>query len=641
MRRTRPLPRTPARVPAPGHPRSRRIPRLATALALALLIVPAASLAQAAQRQGRWVGVTIRSPRHVLRLRAGEVVRFPVRVFAWHGYRGPLALRIVGLPRGADARLRPRAVRPTHRATVIVRTSRATRAGTYRIAVIADAATFHGVRLRPGSPRIRPRSQLSLRFSVLARPDANGERRGQDPSTSSPPAATGSTTATTSDPPPSTTASPPATTTTTATQSGPGDPASVPSHVPTWAYDDGCNGGSGASASLVRQWLTYAESNCGPRATKAMSDCVAGGVSYCTPVAYLDTGWIYATGSVPIAADASESWWLHRPGYTDSAHRVYINANGGGNILNDSVAAVQGWFQGYLRTNYDEYPALMMDDSGPSLSSTLWGTGLTSTQEITSDAQLQASHEAMAGALTHSDGTPYLQIDNGLNPNVYLAQPFGMLNHPDSVRGLVAEGSPISFGTLTNYYSSLLDSLAYVDATANDFIVLLSYDNSASARARRVQAATELLGYDGEHVVSWSDLERDSGDLSVWPEEGIVPTEPLQSMSPPGGSGCLAGVGVICSQGGHHDLEVAPGVYRREFADCYDQGIPFGPCAAIVNTTGSPVTIQRSWLSQPYGHEITFDGGDVQSGGTVNLAGAPFVPGTTTVPADDAALLAP
>jgi hypothetical protein len=33
------------------------------------------------------------------------------------------------------------------------------------------------------------------------------------------------------------------------------------------------------------------------------------------------------------------------------------------------------------------------------------------------------------------------------------------------------------------------------------------------------------------------------------------------------------------------------------------------------------------------------NGGDVQSGGTVDLTGASFTPGSTTVPADDAILL--
>jgi len=412
-----------------------------------------------------------------------------------------------------------------------------------------------------------------------------------------------------------------------------------PRHVPTWAYDDGCNGGSGASASLVRTWVSYAESNCGPRARKALHDCRSGRATPCIAVQYLDPNWVFMRGSVPIMRAAQESWWLHYPGSGPTTPRIWVRSHGGGGVLDQLRGAVDGWFRRYVRRHYNAYPALMIDDSSPSLRGELYYAGVRTSREIHSDRALRAAHARMAAALTHRDGHPYLQIDNALSPNPSLPAPFAMLGRPPAVRGLIAEGAPLDDGRLTPYYATLLDEIARIDSRSRDFVVLLSYARGGSPRARRLQAATVWLGYDGEHVVSWSDLERGSDRLAVWPEEGIVPTHPLQSMSPPGGSGCLAGVGVICSQGGHHDLEVALGVYRREFADCYDQGIPFGPCAAIVNTTGSPVTIQRSWLSRPYGHEITFDGGDVQSGGRLKLRGAGFRAGASRVPAGDALLL--
>lgn len=127
----------------------------------------------------------------------------------------------------------------------------------------------------------------------------------------------------------------------------------------------------------------------------------------------------------------------------------------------------------------------------------------------------------------------------------------------------------------------------------------------------------------------------------MWPEEGIVGTAAVQTMAAPGGAGCLAGTGVVCSSGGHNDLQVAPGVYRREFGACYEQGTAFGRCAVLVNTTGAPVTVAPSWLTQSYQHQLTMTGGDVQSGGALNLAGAPFTPGSTTIGPQDAAVLTP
>jgi hypothetical protein len=281
----------------------------------------------------------------------------------------------------------------------------------------------------------------------------------------------------------------------------------------------------------------------------------------------------------------------------------------------------------------------MMDDVSGTPAQEFYGTNDTSSAELNSSAKVTNEHSDVAAAMTHVDGSHFLQIDNGLSVNPYLPTTLPLLNDPSSVVGLVTEGAPIADGTITNYYSTLLDDMSAVDHRANDFLVLLSYDSSGSLRARRIQAATVLLGFSPGHVVSWSNLEQNSSDLAVWPEEGIYPTKPIQTMATPGGSGCLAGTGQVCTQGGHLGVQVAPGVYRREFGQCYNKGVAIGGCAAIVNDTGNAVTVKRSWLAQSYSSEITMVGGDVQSGGTVDTHGASFSAGSTSVPADDAVLL--
>jgi hypothetical protein len=88
-------------------------------------------------------------------------------------------------------------------------------------------------------------------------------------------------------------------------------------------------------------------------------------------------------------------------------------------------------------------------------------------------------------------------------------------------------------------------------------------------------------------------------------------------------------------------VQVAAGVYRRVFRACYNQRRRFGPCAAIVNTTSHPVVVRRAWVrGARLGHEITFVGGDVQSGGRIDVRGARFAAGSTSVGAGDALLLA-
>ena len=365
---------------------------------------------------------------------------------------------------------------------------------------------------------------------------------------------------------------------------------------------------------------------------------------------YLDTNRIYTVAScgsgcsVPVASSAQENWWLHAPGYSDAAHRISASYNGTtvANLVNQSVPAVQNWFQSYACSNDNSYDGFMMDDESGQLSAALYPSNYTSSNEISTDAQLIAMHQSFAAKLTHCNGTPFLQVDNTLNFNPYLVQngSFQLLDNPSQVGGIIAEDAPWD-GGLTPYYPTLLDSMAYVDTSTAGFLALLSQDSNGSLQGRRVQAATILLGYAPGHTVSWSDLDDNSRDLAVWSEEGIYPTAPVQTMGTPGGSGCFAGTGATCATGGHNDIQVAPGVYRREFKQCYNRGVLFGQCAAIINTTGGTVTVSSSWLTQTYRHQITMVGGDVQSGGTINLSGSTFVPGSTTIAADDAVLLAP
>jgi hypothetical protein len=429
--------------------------------------------------------------------------------------------------------------------------------------------------------------------------------------------------------------------------------ARVPSHIATWAYDDSasprrCNGGYGASRALVRRWLSYAETNCGPHAMKAVRDCHARRTSYCTVIQYFDAGKVWRANPIR-KAPAHEHWWLHKPGYTDRSHRLreYRPASGTAYWLNQSVKDARDWIHHYITFHYNAWGGLLMDDTGACTQTQFYGSGDRSSQEIRTNSGVLREHRELTRALTHRNGTPFMQVDNGIQPNPYLCTALPLLDRRSGVVGLVSEGNPWD-GGFSAYYSDLLDDVAAVDATRHDFIVLLSYAPGGSDQARLVQEATVMLGYERGHVVDWADLEQDNLHLAVWPEEGIYPTRPVQSMAAPRGAGCFRGKGRLCSTGGHKDLKVASGsntadpaagVYRREFGECYDRRVPFGPCAAIVNDTSKSVVVKSSWLTQSFGHEITLRGGDVQSGGRIDLSGATFTPGKTVIPADDAILL--
>jgi hypothetical protein len=419
---------------------------------------------------------------------------------------------------------------------------------------------------------------------------------------------------------------------------------STPAHIETWAIDDGCSGGGGASSALVRRWLTVAESNCGPLVNKANRDCQTKRVDYCSVVQYMDTDWIYADALLPLPRKTPSDWWLHAPGSATGA-RIFGHQEGGGYLLNQSVPAVRDWFSDYVRRYYNADTGLVMDDQSPSLSEELYYStcGCKTTHEIASDSVLRAAHNAMSAALKHRNGSQFLQVDNTLAPNPFLPQGLNMLDSAAGVDGLIAEGEPEQYGGVMDpYYSTLLDQIAYIQDRTAAFVVPMShgYANAPTLmQSRRVQEATVLLGFEPDRIVDWADLEVGSTHLSVWPEEGIYPSEPLESMQAPGGNGCLAGTGVVCSTGGHNDLEVAPGIYRREFGSCALYSVAFGPCAAVVNSTAAPVAVRSSWLRQNYGHVVTLVGGDVQSGGRISLKGAAFSANSTVVPAHDALLL--
>ena len=395
---------------------------------------------------------------------------------------------------------------------------------------------------------------------------------------------------------------------------------------------------------LVRKWVTFAESNCGPEATKAQADCHANGMTYCLVMQYLDTNWDFTEDPMPVASAASGDLWLHAP-TPQPFSDIYSSSLGGGRLMNQSSPAVRSFFQSFVRANYNADDGLLMDWQSPSLSQELYYStcGCSSTVELPTDKMLRAAHSEMAAAMTHRDGAPFIQADNSLPPNPDLPQGLQMLDPATGVDGWVAEGAPEDDGILDRYYSTLLDQMAYITTRTKGFITLLSYGAAGAGyqpQARRVQEATVLLGFKPEQVVDWADLESGSPRLAVWPEEGIYPTDPVQSMGAPGGRGCLAGAGVVCARGGHNGVQIAPGVYRRVFRVCYSRRIAFGACAAIVNTTGSPVVVRSSWLSGvTFAHRIAFVGGDVQSGGTIRVKGSPFRAGTTVVGPQDAMLL--
>ena len=426
--------------------------------------------------------------------------------------------------------------------------------------------------------------------------------------------------------------------------------AAVAAHIPTWAFDEFNGEGAHTAPAVVQRYVSFAES--GLNNTKAVEDCRGSGA--CSSVYYFDPSLIYDSPLCPYAsyreflAQASEDWFVHLPGRHDPAGRVqgtYTQSCKGARIpihvyeANQTNPAVRQFFANYLRQNGDDFDFYEMDDTSDTLVTQFYGPGggfckgesgngyCTRTAELASDADVVSAHIAFANALNHRNGSPMYFYYNGLSftPRSPLIPP--LLGNGSRYRGVICENCTVNDGTLRPaMYAKVLGAMARIDAIPGAAFVELSTgkapDGSAEQIAQRlVTTAVAWLGYADGHTIVWPNLEFTTQNLAVWPEDEIVPTQPLETMSRSAA-----------------DIAVAPNVWRRDFASCYREGVPIGPCAAVLNGTPGAIHLWAQWFRQPYGHVITLEGGDAPSGGTISLDGAALTT-ATQIPPGEAVLL--
>lgn len=472
--------------------------------------------------------------------------------------------------------------------------------------------------------------------------------------------------------------------------------ASVPLHTENYAYVDAGNGGTTASNALIRQWVNIADVNGGGCGTsgcddaQALSACHAGATVYCLVYQYFDTNLIYNSGgnSEQWNPSSGPNWSTSETPSTWRAHEASPNQAVGiavsccgatGFLANSALPAVRTFDQSYMRTNFPNEDGIFMDDEAMSVPLLDFASSncsaCTPLNEFANDAAVQSAQNTKQALMTKTSGTPYQLELNSAIPDcgswfqgvMGVGPTFNSIT--GNVAGVTAEGCPTAGGALTTKYEGMLDDMAWVDANSTGHFNFLSYgDHNATTQTddRLISEATELLGYKAGQTYQWPELEQVSGggapqsNLELWPESGIYPTAPVQTMASPSGSGCLAGnQSAPCPSGGHNTIKVSgsgtTGIYRREFTTCYNQGVAIGNCAAIMNSTGSAVTVSSAWLTGTYTHMLSNTGGlicngspctsanrtngDVQSGGTINPTAQTFTPNSTQVPATSALIL--
>jgi hypothetical protein len=310
------------------------------------------------------------------------------------------------------------------------------------------------------------------------------------------------------------------------------------------------------------------------------------------------------------------------------------------------------------------------------------------------DAMIDAIRNT-ANQIRWKDGTPVPSIVNafGVHPNdIAYADAVPLVAPGSQIIGGVEEAGEIS-GTRYTPHVVFADvntaSMVYA-ANPNAYYVFLSNghatpgstqtcedsvrnteDSCGALQLRRDALGSFWLAYKEGNTVLWENFNSAGNPccggktvLAVYPEASIYPSSPVQALRPfnpnvatTDGSGCGAARGsggiasFVVACGTLNDGITPAGVYVREFRECYNFGqlIGTGQCAVVMNTTNRSVTI-GNWFTQGYTNLMTLgsgptDGGDVLTAGCDNARcptsamyplGAPFVLGSTQVPAFDA-----
>ena len=345
---------------------------------------------------------------------------------------------------------------------------------------------------------------------------------------------------------------------------------------------------------------------------------------------------------VDILAAASENWFLHLSGYSDSAHRVWGTDKAGCVMwsMNPNNTAMQTWWLNSLRAKANNFDLFFVDMSPMSLANATyfpgsgggcapWPTVCTSTNELLDDAAVVAAHVGFMNAMSHKNGSPMHFIYQQAYPKLTEVDDLSAIAATPRIAAVTCEQCIANVGQIVvpRNYEPFLNEMAAVNATNAAFYILSDGDAPAGSATqvlqRLVTTGIVWLAYSEGHTIVHPNLEQTTNNLAIWPEDLIYPSSPLQTM-----------------RLGAADLQVAPGVWRREFATCYQKSIFFGHCAAVVNSTSSSVTIQASWLTRRYTHVVALSGGDVLSGGTASVRTTAFTPNVTQIQAGGALLLA-
>lgn len=442
----------------------------------------------------------------------------------------------------------------------------------------------------------------------------------------------------------------------------------VPYHVETWAgyHYGGVDEGVESARSTMWKWVTYLDGGwpynrdvCDVRGHPCQTvDYINASNQY-----FGECGWSAAVvyGGLTQQHTLAESAWLHVKPPLAYATRIFNNhytrcvagtANTGLFINKKSVSGAGNalaFFNTFLNKRYRQrWPDYLMNDD-VDLFNNLWPTRL-SAYEYRSWLDLQNAQAAFLGGEVNKNGKPQNLFFNGCGDNPAAATGVTLVKMRANIVGCITEDNVNSSAFRNGRVLYSLDNCARVTLNPNGGIFVNGPNSEGGVVARRRATAFNMLCYVPGREVFWEEEEWGSKYVNVFPEEGIYPTLPIQSMrmpahcpdeelssTGPGNDG--AGIDP-CKAHGHNDLLISgtKTVERREFAKCYNRGKHIGRCAVILNADAWPVSVRSNWLTQRYAHTMDMNGGTIDAAGTVTLT-KPITPAGTSIAGYDALFL--
>ncbi|MBV8602777.1 MAG: hypothetical protein JO359_14515 [Candidatus Eremiobacteraeota bacterium] len=385
----------------------------------------------------------------------------------------------------------------------------------------------------------------------------------------------------------------------------------APNHVQVWAYY-GLNGdNANISGSTMAANADYIETGDDKVTEHFAADFKnAGGKK---AVVYVDgSAQSYCPGyywGAPPCGDDLGKLMTSEYGYAhdSSGNRVYRNSSGGccqyQEALDIGNSNAQNALWAFTSAKVAVQPAIDLfftDQSGGELGSFTYGWANTPYgTTFSSDANFQ---NAQIGMFNHSykpvvfNGRDYISWGPSYNgAYMQLSNTWGFL-----FENCWGETDP-SVGIYGDYANRWTRNANSLLATQSYGKIAVCHPEYSTGQAFRLyNMASWWMTYDPNYSVMGRvmDLNNNSGDpRTLAPEDAIVPRNPTVSPT--------TDVSVLYK---------GNSVYAREFGQCYQNGSPIGPCAAVVNTSTQWYQSMPS-LSNSYSRSLAISGGDITSGG--------------------------